>query len=227
MTHLPSCLKCRSATWLQLFIAWRNRSTRKGGHISMLKRCTCPLVHVKWDKDWQDTQFKCVHTHIQFAPIGQNKKKEAKLYKALAPFMFIFFLIVLSLVIFASCGWNCHSAIMWQSKLGPPPIRSREGSSSCKVPGPIIYQELLQWKPALSQGKAVISVRKQSCLLTLKSAALVNSLVMCWWLPFAALPIQLCLQCPRESTILHPDVLEACIRGVAEWAAFLTSESLV
>lgn len=87
----------------------------------------------------------------------------------------------------------------------PPPIRSREGSSSCKVPGPIIYQELPQWKPVLSQGKAVTSVRKQSGLLTWESPALVNSLgeqpwwttlvflslVMCWWLP---------LCCPADST---------------------------
>lgn len=161
MTHLPSCLKCRSATWLQLFIAWRNRSTRKGGHISMLKRCTCPLVHVKWDKDWQDTQFKCVHTHIQFAPIGQNKKKEAKLYKALAPFMFIFFLIVLSLVIFASCGWNCHSAIMWQSKLGPPPSGQERGAVPVKFLAPLFtrnsysgnlpYLRVKQWSQSGSR----------------------------------------------------------------------------
>lgn len=122
----PWCLKCRSATWLQLFIAWCNRSTRKGGHISMLKRCICPLVHVKWDKDWQDSQFKCVHTHTHCTNRSEQEK-QAKLYKAFAPFLFTFFLIVLSLIIFTSCGWNCHSAIMRQSKLGPPIITSGQG----------------------------------------------------------------------------------------------------
>lgn len=55
----------------------------------------------------------------------------------------------------------------------PPPSGQQRGAVPVKFLAPLFTRNSPQWKPVLSQGKAVTSVRKQSCLLTHKSTALV------------------------------------------------------